>query len=235
MRAMDVMTNSVITVSPETSVRDVAKLLCEYGISGVPVIDGDNRMIGIVTEGDLLHRTETATEHQTERRQSRWLDTLTSDRELARDYVKSHGQRVRDIMTRDVVSVECRTELAEIATLFETKRIKRVPVIRDGQLVGIVSRASLVRALAASGGTGTSATESDDRGIRRQLLSELGRQEWAKVWAADVVVQNRVVHIWCSDDQSPEERDALRVAAENTAGVRGVEQHIVPAPATPAY
>lgn len=235
MRAMDVMTNSVITVDPETSVRDVAKLLCEEGISGVPVVDKSNRMVGIVTEGDLMHRTETETETHTEHRRARWLDSLASDRELARDYVKSHGRHVRDVMTRDVIAVECDTELADIANLFETKRIKRVPVLRDGNLVGIVSRANLVRAVAASGRTASPGGEANDRGIREQLLSELRGQEWARVWTADVVVRDRVVHLWCGDNQSPEEREALRVAAENIPGVRGVEQHVVLTPVFPVY
>src|SRR5262249_31403731 len=130
MRAMDVMTAEVITVDPNTSVQALAELLSERGISGVPVIDADNRVVGIVSEGDLLHRVETGTERRPEvragRRQSWWLDTLASDRELARDYVKSHGRSVKDVMTRDVVSVSDTTELADIATLLETKRIKRV-------------------------------------------------------------------------------------------------------------
>lgn len=238
MRAMDVMTTNVITVAPETSVQEVARILSERGISGVPVVDSDNRLVGIVSEGDLLHRVETGTDRRpdrTGRRRSWWLDTIGRDEELARDYVKSHGRTVRDVMTGEVISVSDTTELAEIATLLETKRIKRVPVVKDGKLVGIVSRANLVRALAAAGSQLTTDTAVDDRTIREKLLAELTGQEWVHAWAADIIVRDRVVHIWISDDRRPEERQALRVAAENIPGVRGVEEHLVPAPVIPAF
>src|SRR6266850_6959414 len=140
MRAMDVMTTNVITVEPETSVQALATLLSERAISGVPVVDRDNRLVGIATEGDLLHRAETGTERRTERRRRRWLDAFATDQEAARDYVKSHGRKVGEIMTREVISVSDTTDLADIATLLETRRIKRVPVLRDGKLAGIVSR-----------------------------------------------------------------------------------------------
>ena len=233
MRAMDVMTTNVITVGPDTSVRDLAALLSERGISGVPVVDAASRLVGIVSEGDLLHRAETGTERRTDKHRARWLDSLASERELARDYAKSHGRKVADIMTRDVITVSDTTGLAEIATLLETKRIKRVPVLRDGTLVGIVSRANLVRALAAT--PAQPMAEGDDRSLRQKLLAELSGQEWAKVWAADVIVRDGVVHFWFADDQPEEERQAMRIAAENIPGVRQVEQHIVPAPLIAAF
>lgn len=233
MRAMDIMTTPVITVDPDTSVQDLAMLLSQHGISGVPVVDVENRLVGMVTEGDLLHRAETGTEHRTERRHYRWFDTVASDQELARDYVKSHGRKVADLMTPDVVTVGETTELADIADLLETKHIKRVPVVRDGALVGIVSRANLVRALAAT--PMSSASAEDDRSMRARLIAELSGQEWANIWAADVIVRDGVFHFWFSGDQPIEEREAMRVAAENIPGVKGVEQHIVAAPAVPAY
>jgi CBS domain-containing protein len=230
---MDVMTTGVITVDPDTSVQAVATLLSERGISGVPVVDAAERLVGIVTEGDLLHRIETGTERRPERltgrRRSWWLDTIASDEELARDYAKSHGRTAKDVMTRDVISVTDTTELADVAMLLETRRIKRVPVLRDGKLVGIVSRANLVRALAATKGEQATDADSDDRTIRRKLLSELKRQEWFKIWAADIMVKDRVVYFWFSHNESEEERQALRVAAENIAGVRRVEEQIVSA------
>src|SRR5215471_1029377 len=142
MRAMDVMTTNVITVGPDTSVQEVAKTLSERNISGVPVVDAANRLVGIVSEGDLLHRVETGTDRRVQRRRrSWWLDTIGSDEELARDYVKSHGRTAGDVMTRDVITVSETAQLGDIANLLETKKIKRVPVVRDGTLVGIVSRA----------------------------------------------------------------------------------------------
>jgi CBS domain-containing protein len=235
MRAMDVMTTNVITVGPDISVQAVATILSERGISGVPVVDTGGQVIGIVSEGDLLHRAETGTERRIERRRARWFDSIASDQELARDYVKAHGRTVREIMTREVTSVAETTELADIANLLETKRIKRVPVLRDGKLVGIISRANLVRALAAPRSEPGPSADNDDRSIRHKLLAELQGQEWARIWAADIVVSDRVVHLWLSDDHSDEERLALRVAAKNVPGVRSVEEHIVPAPVMPAF
>jgi len=244
MRAMDVMTPDVITVDPDTSVQAVAKLLSERGISGVPVVDAADQLVGIVSEGDLLHRVETGTDRRPERltgrRRSWWLDTIASDDELARDYAKSHGRTAKDVMTRDVISVTDTTELADVAMLLATKRIKRVPVLRDGRLVGIVSRANLVRALAATKSDPGIDASSDDRTIRDQLIAELMGQEWFKalewfkIWAADIIVRGGVVHFWLSADQSEEERRALRIAAENIAGVRRVEEHIVPGSYLPA-
>jgi CBS domain-containing protein len=233
MRAMDVMTTGVITVHPDTSVQAVAKLLSERGISGVPVVDVADRLVGIVSEGDLLHRVETGTERPTRRRRSWWLDAIASDQELARDYVKSHGRTAKDVMTREVSSVTETTDLTEIAMLLETKRIKRVPVLREGQIVGIVSRANLVRALAVTKSDAVDDAD-DDRNIRAKLLAELMGQEWFKtqdsfkIWAADVIVRDRVVHFWLAANQTEEERRALRVAAENISGVQRVEEHIIP-------
>jgi CBS domain-containing protein len=228
MRAMDVMTTAVVTVGPDTAVQDLAKLLSERGISGVPVVD-NGRFVGIVSEGDLLHRAETGTERRTARRRWRWFDPAFEE---ARDYVKSRGRTVRDIMTREVISVGEEADLAAVATLMETKRIKRLPVLRDGRLVGIISRANLVRALAAidrEAGTG------DDRDIRAKLLTELNGREWARVWPEEIVVQGGIVHLWVSDTRSAVERDALRVAAENVSGVNRVEEHVVPVPIFPAF
>jgi len=235
MRAMDVMTTNVITVEPDTAVQELATLLSDRGISGVPVLDRDNRLVGVVSEGDLLHRAETGTERRTQRRRSRWLDNFASDQEAARDYVKAHGRTVREIMTRDVISVSDTTELADIATLLETRRIRRVPVVRDGQLVGIISRANLVRALAMTKSESAIEADSDDRTIRQKLVAELTGQEWVHMWGADIIVRDRVVHLWFSDDRSDEERQAVRIAAENIPGVRQVQEHIVPVPAFPAF
>jgi CBS domain-containing protein len=231
MRAMDVMTTKVITIEPGTSVQALASLLFERGISGVPVVEGD-RVIGIVSEGDLLHRAETGTERRIQRRRSRWFET--PGEESARDYVKSHGRTVRDLMTQEVISVADTADLAEVAAVMETNRIKRVPVMRDGKLVGIISRANLVRALAAASTEPIAATEGDDHSIRQKLLAELSRRDWVKLWAEDVIVKDGVVHFWLGDEQPEAEREALRVAAENIPGVRGVEEHIVPVPPMPA-
>jgi CBS domain-containing protein len=233
MRAMDVMTTDVITVDPETTVQSLATLLAERGISGAPVVDSDGRLVGVISEGDLLHRAEigTARRHRV-RRRSWWLDHFASD--LAREYVKSHGRTVKEIMTRDVVTVTEDTDLAEVAALLEAKRIKRVPVMREGKIVGIISRANSVP-LGATKGTPPREGEGDDRSIRASLLAELGREEWARVWPEDIIVRDGIVHFWISEDEPSEKRQALRVAAETITGVRGVEEHVVPAPVVPAF
>ena len=235
MNAKDVMTTEVVTVSPETTVQDLAKILSEKGISGAPVVDANQKLVGIVSEGDLLHRAETGTERRVQRRRSWWLDSVAAEEELARDYVKAHGRTVADIMTRDVISVGETADLADIAMLLETKRIKRVPVVAGDRLVGIVSRANLVRALATTSSAPKIVADTDDRTIREQLLAELRQQQWANIWAADIMVRDKVVHVWFSADESDAERQAVRVAAENVPGVRGFEAHIVPAPVMPAF
>lgn len=221
MRAMDIMTSEVITVDENASVMAVAKLLAERGISAVPVVDQDNRVIGMVSEGDLLHRTESGTE----RRRSWWLEMMASTNQLAGDYIKSHSAKVKDLMTLDVISVSDTTPLADIAILLEANRIKRVPVVRDGKLVGIVSRANLVQALAMTINEPSTSAEVNDRTIRDELLSELKTQKWAEVSPANVTVKDGVVHLW-SSYLSEQEKQALVVAAENIPGVRRVEDHM---------
>jgi CBS domain-containing protein len=223
MRAIDVMTRAVITVHEDATVSEVAKLLAVNEISAVPVVDKNNRVIGMVSEGDLLHRAETGTE----RRRSWWLEMVSSTDELAGEYIKSHSGKIKDLMTRDVFSVTEQTPVADIAILLETNRIKRVPVLRDDELVGIVSRANLVRALAMTISEAAGGAEADDRSIRDKLLAELKAQKWAEVSPANVTVKDGVVHLW-SSYLSERERRALVVAAESIPGVRRVEDHMRP-------
>ena len=228
------MTTDVITVDPDKTVQALATLLAERGISGAPVVDSNGGLVGIVSEGDLLHRAEigTARRHR-ERRRSWWLDHFASD--VAREYIKSHGRTVNEIMTRDVVTVTEDTDLGEVAALLEAKRIKRVPVMREGKVVGIISRANIVRAVGATKGAPLRESEGDDRSIRASLLAELGREEWARVWPEDIIVRDGIVHFWISEDELHEKRHALQVAAETITGVRGIEEHVVPTPLVPAF
>jgi len=226
MRAADVMTNEVITVGEDASVQEAAKLLAEHGISAVPVVDRDKRVVGMVSEGDLLHRAETGTE----RRRAWWLEMVASTNQLAGEYVKSHSGSVKDVMKSDVISVTEETTVADIAILLETNRIKRVPVLRDDRLVGIVSRANLVRALAMSINERPSGAEADDRAIQHRLLAELKAQKWAEVSPANIMVKDGVVHLW-SSYYSNQEKRALVVASESIPGVRRVEDHMRSVPA----
>ena len=226
MRARDVMVRAVVTTSSDTTVEQLARLMINLRISGVPVMDRDGRLVGIVTEGDLLRRVETGTE----RHRPRWSEPFSSSSRLAAAYIKSHAKRVADIMTREVFSVEELATLGEIADLLETKHIKRVPVVHDGKIVGIISRADLLKVL-ASGGAKT-AHEEQDRTIRAQLLAELREQKWADASEGRVVVSDGVVHLW-GIVGSEDERRALRILAENTPDVRGIEDHTEFAPALP--
>jgi CBS-domain-containing membrane protein len=227
MKARDVMVRAVVTASPDTTVDGLARLMINLRISGVPVLDTDRRLVGIVTEGDLLRRAEIGTESH----QPCWSEPFSSNSRLAAEYVKSHAKRVADIMTHEVFSVDEMATLGEIADLLEEKRIKRVPVVHDGKIVGIVSRADLLKVL-ASGGAGTE-DEEQDQTIHRLLLAELREQKWADAGEGRVVVTDGVVHLW-GIVGSEDERRALRIAAENTPGVRGIEDHTEFPPALPA-
>ena len=223
MRARDVMVRAVATTTPDTTVETVAKLMINLRISGVPVLDRNGHLVGIITEGDLLRRAETGTE----RRRSRWSHWFSGNSRLAADYVKSHARRVEDVMTREVISVGELASLEEIAELMESKGIKRVPVMHNGKIVGIVSRADLLQVLASGGAPRE--PEDSDRRIRERLLAELGKQQWASPREANIVVSDGVVHFWGTAG-SDEERTALRVLAENIPGVRGVEDHMIAGP-----
>lgn len=219
MIAMDVMTPDIVSIAPGASLQQAAKTMIEKSISALPVVE-EGRLVGILSEGDLLRRVET----KTERHRPRWVEALTRSSRLAEEYVKAHARNVGDVMTRDVVTVNSTADIAEVAKLLEARRIKRVPVMRDGKMVGIISRANLVQALAARPQPGSS--ESDrDRQIRDALLSELRKHRWADPSSANVVVHEGVVHLW-GEAISESERAATRVAAENIGGVRRVDDHM---------
>lgn len=217
MIAKDVMTRRVVTVTSETPVPEIARLLLDRRISAVPVVDADERVLGIVSEGDLMRRPETGAA----RRRPWWLSLLAGDD--AADYIKAHGGRAADVMTREVVSVAEDTPLPEVASLLEDRRIKRVPVLRRGKLVGIVSRADLLRGLASAKLPSRAAKAETDRALQTKLLKALGRESWAPV--VNVTVTDGVVHLWGLVD-SEEQRRALHIAVEGVSGVRAVKDHL---------
>lgn len=221
MKAKDIMTAPVVTISPGTPVREIAALLLKRRISGVPVVE-DGRVVGLVSEGDLLRRHEIGTDRGAAE-SSLWV-RLIKDDPAPTAYVKSHASRAQDIMTRDVVSVVENTPIAEIASLLETHRIKRVPVFRGERLVGIVSRANLIQALAVSSRARKALRANGDESIRRKLLAELERQPWWRSTASNVIVTDGIVHFWGIVD-SNDEKEAARIAAENVPSVREVMDH----------
>ena len=223
MKASDIMTTAVITVALDTPVREIAEKLYRFRISAVPVME-EGRLVGLVSEADLLHRREIGTD-RVARSGSWWLRLFSADRS-PEEYIKSHARRARDIMTDEVATVTPDTPVAQIATLLETRGIKRVPVMQEGRLVGIVSRSNLVQALAVRP-VPQAARPEDDDAMRASLLAELERQPWwRRQIASNVVVSDGVVHYWGTLD-SEDQREAARVAAENIPGVSRIEDHRV--------
>jgi CBS domain-containing protein len=220
MQAKDIMSSPVVTVTPDASVADVAALLLEKRISGVPVVDSAGQIAGIISEGDLLRRVET----DTERHRPHWLEMLLGRSGDAGSFIKSHASRVGDVMSHDVIASYPEASLREIAELMERHGIKRVPIVDGGKLVGIVSRANLVQGLLADRSKPAAGSTSDDQ-IRDKLTDLLREQVWIDLNRINVVVSGGTVQLWGTviDD---EQRRALTVAAESIAGVRSVEDHL---------
>jgi CBS domain-containing protein len=221
MRARDIMTRRVIVVESDATVMRAARLMLQNRISGLPVIDAAGSLVGIVTEGDFLRRAELGTQ----RRRSRWLGFLVGPGQLATEYVSACGRKVHEVMTAAPCTITEDTALEDIVKLMERHRIKRLPVMRDGDLVGIVSRANLLHALASLAREAQPAA-GDDTTIRDRISSELSKQPWAPLGLISVVVRNGIVEIWgaITDER---ERQALIVAAENVPGVKGVRDHLI--------
>lgn len=221
MQAKEVMTQPAITVSPQGSIFEAVRLMLQNKISGLPVVDESGSLVGILTEGDFLRRTET----DTLRRRPRWIEFLIGAGKLAQEYVHASGRRVDQVMTTDVYSVSEDTPLGEVVSIMEQRRIKRVPVVRGKQVVGIITRANLLRTLMNVVQLSES-TSIDDATIRTQLLSHLDQQKWAPAGAIAVGVTNGVVTLSgvITDER---ERQALCVAAENIPGVKKVEDQLV--------
>jgi CBS domain-containing protein len=220
MKAKDVMTRNVISITPDATVLQAARLMLQHHISGLPVV-GAGKLVGVLSEGDFLRRQET----RTERRRSRWLEFLMGPGRIAGEYTHSHGSKVAEVMTTDVQTVDEDTSLEDIVQLMERHRIKRVPVLRGKELVGIVTRSNLMHAM-VSLARAAQPTAKDDAAIRERLLAEMQKELWAPVATANVVVSDGVVELWgvIVDER---QREALKVAAENIPGVKAVKDHLV--------
>jgi CBS domain-containing protein len=226
MKASDVMTERVVSVWPETSVTMAAKIMSENRISAVPVTDSENHILGIVSEGDLIRRVELGTT----KRHSWWLGFWSGPAPAASDFVKSHARKVCDIMTKDVITVSEDAPLQEVATLMERHQIKRLPVVREGKVVGIVSRANLMRALANTPQPLLPLPVSD-LNLQKRVTESLKSQPFGKPWLISVSVLDGVVTLW-GPVWSEGERQALRIAAETTPGVREVKDYTMFWPAS---
>jgi CBS domain-containing protein len=210
------MVHNVVTIGPNESVARAARLMTENDVSALPVVDTDRRLVGVISEADLLRREEI----DTATRRPWWLETMTPAATLAAEFAKSHGKRVADLMSENVISVDEDASLNEIAAILERNRIKRVPVVRDNELVGIVSRANLIQALASV--VVTAEFPSDEsRSIREELLWRLKQQSWTDFGNRNIIVKDGEVHLWGLVG-SEAERKALVVIAEGVPGVTKV-------------
>ncbi len=219
MKVGEIMTQEVISVTPETSVADAVRLMLEERISGLPVISSARALVGIVTEGDFLRRSELGTE----KKRPHWLEFILSPGALASDYVHSHARTVSDIMTRDVVVATEDMPLDAAVELMERKHVKRMPVVRGRTVVGVISRANLLHALAAA--PPRAAERNDDEAIRRNLEREIDKQPW-NAHQFHFVVKDGVVDLW-GFITSEQQRSAIRIAAENVPGVTQVRDQLL--------
>lgn len=231
MQAADVMTKDVITVSPDTEVREIVELLIKHRISAVPVVNAERHVLGIVSEGDLMRRVE----NDTEKRDSWWLSALFSGANDAEKYIKSHGRKAADVMSSELVTIKEDTPLYKVAQTLEKHHIKRVPVVRDQQLVGIVSRANLLQGFAAVAAGVTESASETDQSLRDKVVHELLDKVGLTGGRINVIVSEGEVQIWGLVENATE-RKAAGVAAESIKGVKTVVNHLgVAPPATRAY
>ena len=221
MKAGDVMTRDVISVEPDSSILHAIRLMLEKRISGLPVVTSKGTLVGIVTEGDFLRRLETGTQ----RERPRWLEFLLGPGRLSEEYAHSHGRKVQEVMTTDVRTIVETTSLREAIEMMEKYGIKRLLVLRGSQLVGIVTRANLMRALAGLARAPTPEARHDGD-IRQSILAEMDKQTWAPPAGVNVAVQNGVVE-FSGVIMDGRQRAALKVLAENISGVTNVVDRLV--------
>ena len=221
MKARDVMTTTVISVAAEASVEDATNLMLTYRISGLPVTDAGEKLVGLISEGDLMRRVQ----DENGPRRSWWIQLFGNIDQSPEEFVKARSRRVSDVMTRQVVSVDEDTSVGEIARLIEKHRIKRVPITRDGKTVGIVSRANLLHALSVIDEKSLPTPVKDDRDLRDRVLAAVNEVPGATDYLINVTVNSGSVAVWGIADSDTEE-DAIRVAVENVPGVKAVEVHM---------
>ena len=220
MKAADLMTRDIVTVGPETPLADAIRLMLEHRVSGLPVVDGTGQLVGLLTEGDLLHRAETGTDAV----RLGWLQALLARGRMAEHYAHTHGRKVQDAMTRDVLTVGEASPLDDVVRIMETRHVRRVPVVEGGRLVGIVSRSDLVRALGALLER-PAGPDKDDGAIREAILAEMARHRWAPGQNVAVAVRGGAVEFtgMIFDERM---RGALRVIAEGVPGVKAVRDEL---------
>jgi CBS domain-containing protein len=222
MQARDIMTTQVVSIGANTTIRELSDLLVKRGISAVPVVGPKGELVGIVSEGDLMRRVELGTA----RSRSWWLRLLAGEYALASDFIKANARKVSDVMVRDVITAEPTASLGEIARLLERHAIKRIPIVHNKQLVGIVSRANLVQALASLEAKPHLELSPTDAAIRDRIMRRLESEPWAHTSLLNVLVNDGIVDLW-GIVHTAIEKDAVRVTAESTPGVTAVNDNLV--------
>lgn len=220
MKVADAMSRGVITIAPERSMVEAAHMMLKFEIGGLPVVNSGGKLVGIVTEGDFLRRAELGNENR-----ERWIKYVTDVGRLAEEYTRSHGRKVSEVMTRNVVTVTEDTSIAEVARLMEHHLINRVPVLSNGAPIGIVSRSNLLHAFIVLSKPTNSAPVSDAT-IREHIGAELAKQVWMAPSNVNVLVSNGIVDL-DGTVLNPRQRMAVRVAAENAPGVKEVYDRLV--------
>jgi len=220
MKAHEIMTTAVVTAKPETPVQEIAALMTAKRISGVPVLGTQGHLLGMVSQSDLLQRKEIGTVP----RHKWWLRVFSDPDRLAREYSKTHGMRAQDVMTRHVITVQADANLNEVAAILDRSKIKRVPVLRDGKMVGLIARSDLVKVLSQTASAEATGNVHDGD-LQRVLNDKMKSQPWLDASFLNVIVENGTVQLWglvSSDDQ----REALRTLVEETAGVKKVDDRL---------
>jgi len=220
VHARDVMTSPAICVAPNTQLVAIVDLMLKHRISAVPVVSSDGALVGIVSEGDLMHRKELGVPAE----RSWWLRALGGKAMLADEFVKAHATLASEVMTTEVVVAGADTALPDIAKLLERNRIKRVPIIAAGKVAGIVSRANLLQALSLDPAGAAPHPTDSDREIRKQILASLASEKWNDIAHLNLVVRGGIVYLW-GEVTSPSHRNALIAAARDTKGVNDIVDH----------
>ena len=219
MKAQNIMTRDVVTIKPNASVHEAATLMAKHRISGIPVTTAVKQLLGIVSEGDLLERVEVGAEPKAKW----WLDGFSNAQALASRYVKAHGATVADVMTRQVATVRPDAELDEVANVLQAHRVKRVPVVQDGKLLGIVTRSDIVKAVSGAMGPGTG--RRTDADLQRAILERMRTERWLDTSYVNLNVTQGKVNIHGLIG-SAEERRALYTLVEELAGSGNVIDHL---------
>jgi CBS domain-containing protein len=221
MRVKDVMTSKIVSVSPQASVAEAIRLMVHSHVSGLPVIDATGKLVGVLSEGDLLRRIEIGTTKKTH-----WLEYLFRPGHLADVYKQTHGRKVEELMSTDVSSIDQSLPLGSAVSLMEKRRIKRLPVTDGDKLVGIITRADFIRALGSFVTQAYEESATSDAEIRSRILKETQHQSWAPKGTLDVDVKDGIVQLrgTLTDER---QRDAIKVLAENVPGVRGIDDHLI--------